>query len=153
MIKSHLVTKETMEYCYDEEIEIDLILNGLQNTFNTIHHPIHDTKEKRFKGSVGDDLESFFMFLRKGIIKSNARTFFLPKILPFERKMIEDRSEGKNINRSKYCELPELLWVPLASVWKCSGDVNKVEMDLSESNSKYTFCFCARQTHRLRSRV
>ena len=83
MAKSHLVTKEMMEKYYDGKVL--------------------DKKEKSrffwlpkdqlyFEESAGDDLELFFMDLQNGKLKRQSDTFFLQKILPSERKMIEERN-------------------------------------------------------------
>lgn len=100
MMEIQLVTKETMKKFYKEKFK--LITESFKSV-QTIHNPLFDTEDTHFKGSVGDDLESFFMNLRNGILKSNARTFFLPKTSSCERKLIEERSEvERNILNKSY---------------------------------------------------
>lgn len=144
MNKHHLVTKETMEKLYKNE---------------KYTHDIYSYDD--LKESVGDDLESFFMNLQIGKLKDDSRTFYLPKILPSERKMIEERSINCLYGLDHYgISLKISSWTsfdPLISLVKKememiamdNVDVSKVEMDLSESNSKYMLCICDRRTVRL----
>ena len=88
--------------------------------------------------SAGDDLELFFLDLQNGKFKRQLATFFLQKILPCERKMIEERSFHlrEHYLRSYEYVIPE------------NADVCKVEMHLSESNSKFiVYHFCRRTNH------
>ena len=132
MLKSHLVTKEMMEKYYDGKVlykdEMDMfILYSLQED------------QSHYEESAGDDLELFFMDLQNGKFKRQSDTFFLQKILPSERKMIEERSFHL---RDHYLRSHEYVAMEKA-------DVCKVEMDLSESNSKFIVYFCHRRTNRL----
>ena len=127
MVKSHLVTRETMRQYYKEEMGIP----------NIVHmSPIN---QSHFKESAGDDLELFFKDLQNGKFKHRSLTFFLPKILECERKMIEERRFHL---RDHYLRSHENLAMETA-------DVSKVEMDLSESNSKFIVYYCHRRTYRL----
>ena len=142
MNNRHLVTKETMEKLYKNE----------KNA-----HDIYSYDD--LKESVGDDLESFFMNLQIGKLKDDSRTFYLPKILPFERKMIEERNIHFCVKGLDHYDIPLRIFmqtfypevIPLKNEMKAieTIDVSKVEMDLSESNSKYILSICDRRTVRL----
>ena len=157
MVKLHLLTKETMEKYYKDEIEID---SKIIEMYDSVHGPmVNDTEGTHFKESTGEDLESFFMNLQHGKLKRSSRTFFLPKVLPYERKMIEERSIDRlqdyfsSYQHGRKTGLPEYGstdWMKEYKETLRQGmekvDVGKLEMELSEPNSKYILCYCARRT-------
>ena len=167
MKKIHLVSKEAMEKYYNEEIEIDL---KAMEFFDSFDRSVSENDDTHFKESVGDDLEIFFKNLQLAHLKQNSRTFYLPKISHSERKMIEERSIDRmhnyfssekheqnllsrllDLSESKNFDKNDLLdqYKKLGTKAIEKVDVSKDEMDLSESNSKYIFCYCARRTDRL----
>ena len=162
MAKIRLVTKETMDEYYKEKIEID---SETIDAYNKLFSLNLQSKDAKFKESVGDDLESFFMDLQNGLLpKRESRTFFLPKIMSSERKMIEERNHDVLMNYFSSIKHEEihsktLDFLDESDVWQWlkefrkiktqaieTADVSKVELEMSESNSKYILCYCARKS-------
>ena len=81
--------------------------------------------------SVNDDLESLFENIRLGKEPDELiRTYFLPKLTEKELELVERKDRS-------YCQTFEEWYSP---------DVNKREMMLSESDSKFVLSGCARRT-------
>ena len=73
------------------------------------------------KGSIDDDLEAFYSDLLNGrISESSSNTYFLPKLTEKEQKLVDD----KDLNYFKSLRL-------------VNADVDKIEMQLSTSESKF----------------
>ena len=126
------VTKETMEGYYMQQIDFDLRLDFPELKNYRIKH-----EESFLKESIGDDLELFFEKLQIGEIKKDSVSFYLPKAKAQERKLIEER---------KSAFIYRHFWKSDFSIKEV--DVNKKEMALSESNSKFIFYCGQRETTR-----
>ena len=91
--------------------------------------------EKYEKGSVNDDLESLFENIRLGKkLNELVETYFLPKLTEEELKLVE------RADRKYFQTLSE--WVFNEE----NPDVDKTEMMLSESDSKYVRGVSERKT-------
>ena len=103
--RNRLITKEKMEsYCKGKELE---------------------------KQSVNDDLEELFQDIQLGKkLKSNAITYFLPKLTKKELKLVETKDEY-------FMDSLEL---------EMDADVDKADMEASESDSKFVYAYGERQT-------
>ena len=144
MDRHFFVTKETMENYYKQQIDIDLTKIGMhylqgermqyseQEKYRIKHEP------NFLKESTGDDLELFFENLQIGKIKENSVSFFLPKAKADERKVVEEKN-------TKYASHYLSFW-EYGIMEKI--DVDKTEMALSESNSKFIFYCGQRETTR-----
>ena len=87
--------------------------------------------EERFrKKSVNDDLESFLDSIRLGKRPNGfVTTYLLPKLTREELNLVT----RKDYNYLKTFKFPD-------------PDVNKDEMEASESDSKFVFAYCWRQS-------
>ena len=87
--------------------------------------------DNSLRDSVNDDLESFFNDLQLGR-KPNERaeTYFLPKLTRDELKLIE-RKDASYLETFYFDDL---------------ADVKELEMQLSESKSKFVYGTCLRKT-------
>ena len=86
--------------------------------------------EKIRKKSVNDDLESFFKKLKLGNEPNeDVRTYFLPKLTEEELELVEKKD---------FNYFQSFSW--------SNPDVDKSQMKLSESDSKYVQGFCWRKT-------
>ena len=141
MVKMHLVTQETMEKYYKDKSKID------SKTIEMCRSS--GMQIESIDGSMGDDLESFFMNLQIGKFKPGSLTFYLPKILPCERKMIEERNQLHCSTYFSYWAGHSGTGIETVLRQMKKVDVSKVEMDLSESNSKFILCYCYRRTVRV----
>ena len=83
------------------------------------------------KESVNDDLESFFEDIRLGKKpKGEVATYFLPKLTEDELDLVEEKDNGF-----------------MKTFWReMDADVDKAEMDASESDSKYVYGYSYRKT-------
>ena len=139
------VTKEMMEGYYKQQIDIDLrkigmlYLNGNQLDLPELENYRIKHEESFLKESTGDDLELFFENLQIGKIKENSVSFFLSKADVDEIKAIEEKSFKCAFNYHSF-------WKFDFSIEKV--DVDKKEMALSESNSKFIFYCGQRETTR-----
>ena len=139
------VTKETMKGYYKQQIDIDLrkigmlYLNGNQLDLPELENYRIKHEESFLKESTGDDLELFFENLQIGKIKENSVSFFLSKADVDEIKAIEERNVKCAFNYHSF-------WKFDFSIEKV--DVDKKEMALSESNSKFIFYCGQRETTR-----
>ena len=87
-------------------------------------------KDAQFKLSVNDDLELLLEKMRLGDeSETKNNTYFLPKLTTKEMKLVERKDIGY-----------------LKTFWHTVPDVPKAEMLLSESNSKFVYSRCWRET-------
>ena len=108
--RGHLITQEKTKMAYDGKLK-------------------NDEDWKRYKGSMNDDLESFFenLQLKKEVEQNWIRSFFLPKLTNDELKLVEEKnlehleSYGNFVNGE-------------------NPDVDIEEMKKSNSKSKYIHC-------------
>ena len=95
------------------------------------------------KKSINDDLESFFDDIRLGKETNNTRfmgskyhvSYFLPKLTQKELKLVAKKD--KRFMNSFFMVM--------------KADVDKAEMELSESDSKYVYALCRRKTSTIES--
>ena len=115
MWRRHLVTKETVKKAYQGKLKNDL-------------------DWKQYKGSIHDDLETFFNNLqdRKKIIEV-VLSFFTPKLTEEELKLVEKRNEQ---HLSTYIDYFD----------GNNPDVDVEEMKKSDSPSKFVKAACWRET-------
>ena len=84
------------------------------------------------KQSVNDDLESFFEDVRLGNEPNfYAQTYFLPKLTEDELDLVEEKDD----------DFMKTFWREM------DADVDKAEMDASESDSKFVDVWCGRKTY------
>ena len=148
------VTKETMKGYYKQQIDIDLrkigmlYLNGNQLDLPELENYRIKHEESFLKESTGDDLELFFENLQIGKIKENSVSFFLSKADVDEIKAIEERSVKCAFNYHSYWEFQSWEFHSEFDFSIEKVDVDKKEMELSESNSKFIFYCGQRETTR-----
>ena len=87
--------------------------------------------EEYLKESVNEDLESFFENIRLGKEPDEyVKTYFLPKLTEEELELVERRDTSY-----------------LQTFGRFNPDVNKTEMRLSATDSKYVYGWCRRKTY------
>ena len=121
MQRNFLITKEKQKLLYDGKLK-----NDAQWNFN------------QYKGSINDDLESFYTNLQNLKVRNEVVwCFFTPKLNEEELKLVKE----KNIEhmRSYLYDLHR-------------ADVDEEEMKKSNSKDKYVHCHCWRRTFCLRLR-
>ena len=93
---------------------------------------------KRYNGSIGDDLESFFIKIKNQEVEDEeVWSFFLPKLTNEELKLVA----AKNVEHlESYFDY---------AVDDLNPDVDPEEMKKSDSKDKYVHCWCYRQTIQL----
>ena len=117
MVRNKLITMEASRMAYDGKLKNDEDGNNYEGS-------IYD----HYKGSIYDELESFQNNLFTKI--ENVRSVFLPKMRDDELKLVDNRDED-------YME---------SFLSKFEADINKTEMALSESNGKFLYSQCFRET-------
>ena len=89
------------------------------------------------KESVNDDLEICFEHIRLGLQEySSSDTYFLPKLTEEELLLVETRDENY-----------------MKSFHYCDADVEKAEMKLSKSDSKFVRGLCYRRTFTIENKT
>ena len=116
VIRLNLVTKEKAKKAYKGELK-------------------NDPDWKYYEGSINDDLERFFINLQnqEEVKYENVWSFFTPKLTKEELKLVQDRNE-------------EHLKTYAFSFDGLNPDVDVVEMNESDSKSKYVQGRCWRWT-------
>ena len=90
------------------------------------------------KESVNDDLESFFEDIRLGKKpKGEVDTYFLPKLTEYELDLVEEKDE----------DFMKTFW------YRMDADVDKAKMDSSESDSKFVYGYCYRETDTIKNQL
>ena len=125
MLRFKLITKETVKKAYKGTMK-------------------DDEDWKYFKGSINDDLETFFISLQdqKSLktegVSSTVSSFFTPKLTEEEMKLVEERNEE------------HLCSYALHSFAQRNPDVDVNEMKKSNSRSKFVHVRCLRETELLK---
>ena len=117
MYRRCLITKEKQKQAYKGE---------LKNEFNW----------DRYQGSINDDLESFFINIQNfnDLKEEKVVSFFLPKLTQDELKLVEKQDKTQL----------ETYWYQY--LFGRNPDVDKVEMEKSDSKDKYLYAECRRRT-------
>ena len=121
MWRRNLVTKETVKKAYKGAMKTEKVWN-------------------RYEGSINDDLETFFINLQdqETIKEDEINSFFTPKLIEEELKLVEERNEEHLRSYSFH------------SVRQINPDVDVDEMKRSNSSSKFVHVFCFRKTEPLK---
>ena len=121
MERYNLVTKETVKKAYKGTMK-------------------NNEDWEYFKGSINDDLETFFINLqnKKSIKTEKVLSFFTPKLTEEEMKLVEERNEEHLRSYSRY------------SVDQKNPDVDAEEMKKSNSRTKFVHGGCLRETELLK---
>ena len=121
MLRRNLITKETVKKAY----------KGAMKT---------DEDWEFYKGSINDDLETFFINLQdqESIKEEEIFSFFTPKLTEEEMKLVEEQNEEHL--RSYFDH----------SFNQINPDVDVEEMKRSNSRSKFVHARCWRETELLK---
>ena len=112
MERLHLITKEKQKQAYNGKLK-------------------NDQAWKYYKGSINDEIESFYDNLQNQEVRSElVRSFFTPKLTKEELKLVA-RKNKEHLRTYLYNE---------------HADVDEEEMKKSNSKDKYVHCECWRNT-------
>ena len=116
MLRLNLITKEKAKKAYKGELKNDPIWGN-------------------YEGSINDDLERFLINLQnqEEVKYEVVRSFFTPKLTNEELKLVQDRNE-EHFKTYRYNLIGR------------NPDVGEVEMNESDSKSKFVHGACYRQT-------
>ena len=116
MARYNLITEEKTKKAYKGELK-------------------NDPDWKYYEGSINDDLEKLLINLQnqKEVKDENVKSFFTPKLTNEELKLVQDRN----------AEHLKTYWYHFYGL---NPDVDVVEMNESDSKSKFVHGACYRQT-------
>ena len=117
MERLNLITKEKVKKAYKGELK-------------------NESFWKDYEGSINDDLERFLINLQnqEEVKYEVVRSFFTPKLTNEELKLVQDRNE-EHLKTYWYHSFNDV-----------NPDVDEVEMNESDSKSKYVHGTCHRET-------
>ena len=129
----NLNLKRSYEESWDRDLLITKEKRKLICSGNGYRQKDHETPMggDSYENSVADDLELFYDNIQLGRKPvSLAWTYFSPELTPKEMELVEKRDQ-------EYMRSFKML---------NNADVNKTEMNLSASSSKYVIAYCRRRT-------